>query len=58
MRKWQIKLCLGILVALGSGDPTPQISIEQQMYAYPQEDKNDDHFHGRTHTPSIKPLGA
>jgi hypothetical protein len=36
MRKWQIKLCLGILVALGSGDPTPQISIEQQMYAYPQ----------------------
>jgi hypothetical protein len=58
MRKWQIKLCLRILIALGGRDPASQIAIKQQMYAYPQKDKNDDHFGGRTHILSIKPLGA
>jgi hypothetical protein len=58
MRKWQIKLCLRILIALGGRDPASQIAIKQQMYAYPQKDKNDDHFCRRTHISSIKPLGA
>jgi hypothetical protein len=58
MRKWQIKLCLRILVTLGSGDPAPQISIEQQMYRHPQKDKYHDHFGGHTHKPIHNAAGA
>jgi hypothetical protein len=51
MRKWQIKLCLCVLVTLGCGDPALQIAIEQQMYAHPKQDAYGDYFGGRAHIP-------
>jgi hypothetical protein len=58
MRKWQIKLCLGVLITLSSRDAAFQIAIEQQMYAHPKQDAYGDYFDGRTHGPTQDVAGT